>query len=490
MADPRVLVPSEAAATVLRVSAPDRLYSVLVTRVDPADPALPDEVQREVPRNGLKLVAANTLQSSGDQTVSASTVLPWVLHVLGVPAALVGLLVPIRESGSMLPQAFLTPLVVRVRRRKWVFVAGAGVQAASVAVMAAITALGHGTAAGVGILGALVVFSLGRCLCSIASKDVQGRTIPSGERGQIIGLATSAAGLVAITLGLAIRTLGGEDLDAGALALLLAAGAVLWTLSASVYASVREPAGEEWPAGAGSDEARGGGEEARGGGDDDEARPYPAGDRRPSTSWFADAAQLFRDDPTFRTFISVRGLLLVSSLSPPFIVSMSVASGTGALTGLGGFILASGVASLIGGRLFGRMADRSSRLLMARAASAASVVAVALVLVVTLPGFDGGSAVGAAVFVGAYFLLTLLHSGVRVGRKTYVVDVAEGDTRTAYVAVGNTTMGLILLVVGGISSALALHGAQWALIFLAALGLIGAASALRMPEVSRRTEPS
>ena len=93
-------------------------------------------------------------------------------------------------------------------------------------------------------------------------------------------------------------------------------------------------------------------------------------------------------------------------------------------------------------------------------------------------------------FVGSYFLLTLLHSGVRVWRKTYVVDVAEGDTRTAYVAVGNTTMGLILLVVGGISSALALHGAQWALIFLAALGLIGAASALRMPEVSRGTEPS
>lgn len=122
---------------------------------------------------------------------------------------------------------------------------------------------------------------------------------------------------------------------------------------------------------------------------------------------------------------------------------------------------------------------------MARAASAASVVAVALVLVVTLPGFDGGSAVGAAVFVGSYFLLTLLHSGVRVGRKTYVVDVAEGDTRTAYVAVGNTTMGLILLVVGGISSALALLGVQWALVFLAVLGLIGAASALKMPEVSR-----
>src|SRR5699024_11258880 len=94
---------------------------------------------------------------------------------------------------------------VRVTYRKWVFVAGAAVQAAAVAVIALVAAFGSGTAAGVGILAALAVFSLGRCLCSIASKDVQGRTVPSGERGQIIGLATSAAGLVAVTLGLAVR---------------------------------------------------------------------------------------------------------------------------------------------------------------------------------------------------------------------------------------------------------------------------------------------
>ncbi len=447
------------------VTTAERFYSRLVTRDADAERDLPDVVRRELPRNGLRLVAANTLQSSGDQTVNASTVLPWLFHVLGVPAALVGLLVPIRESGSMLPQAFLTPLVVRVRRRKWVFVTGALVQAASVAVMAAIAALGHGTAAGIGILAALVVFSLGRCLCSIASKDVQGRTIPSGERGQIIGLATSAAGLVAITLGLAIRLLGGGDLDSTELAILLVAGAVLWALSASTYSRVVEPAGERRPRG--------------------DAKGSDTEDGDASSSWFADAARLFRDDATFRKFVTVRGLLLVSSLSPPFIVSMSVASGTGALAGLGGFILASGVASLIGGRVFGRLADRSSRLLMAGAATAASAVAVALVLAVSVPGFDGGSALGVTVFVGAYFLLTLLHSGVRVGRKTYVVDVAEGDLRTTYVAVGNTAMGIILLVVGGISSALAVLGVQWALVFLAVLGVVGAVSAVTMPEVSR-----
>lgn len=442
------------------MTAAETVYSALVTREHSRGTDLPEQVERDVPRNGLRLVAANTLQSSGDQTVNASTVLPWLFHALGVPAALVGLLVPIRESGSMLPQVLLTPLVLRVAHRKWVFVTGAGVQAAAVAVMAGIAALGHGTAAGVGILGALVVFSLGRCLCSIASKDVQGRTIPSGERGQIIGLATSAAGIVAVTLGLAIRAFGGDDLGPGDLALLLAGGAVLWVLSALVYARVTEPAGE---AAAG-------------------AADHPDGDG--GGSWFAEAARMFREDRTFRRFVTVRGLILVSSLSPPFIVSMSVAAGTGALAGLGGFILASGIASLVGGRIFGRLADRSSRRLMAWAAAAASIVALGFVVAVSLPGVDGSSALGTVFFVGGYFLLTLLHSGVRVGRKTYVVDVAEGDLRTTYVAVSNSAMGIILLVVGGISSVIALAGVEWALVFLAILGLIGAVSALRMPEAS------
>ncbi len=87
--------------------------------------------------------------------------------------------------------------------------------------------------------------------------------------------------------------------------------------------------------------------------------------------------------------------------------------------------------------------------------------------------------------IGGYFLLTLLHTGVRVGRKTYVIDMAEGDTRTLYVAVSNTAMGVILLIVGGISTLLALAGVAWALLFLAGLGILGAWWGWRLPEVSR-----
>lgn len=450
------------AASVDAVSTTEKIYSCLVTRSPEAEARLPEQVRRDVPANGLRLVGANTLQSSGDQIVNASTVLPWLFAALGVPPALTGLLKPIRESLSMLPQAFLTPLVLRARRRKRVFALGALVQAGSVAAMAATAALGTGLAAGVLILAALAVFSLGRCLCSISSKDVQGRVVPPGERGQITGLATTASGLVAITLGLGIRGLGGGSLDAGALAGLLTVGAALWVAVAGVSLTLREPA----------EDPEEGGKEA----DDDGGDDGPLARR----SW-----ALLREDRDFRQFVTVRSLLLVSSLSPPFIVMLALDAGTDALAGLGGFVIASGVASLVGGRLFGRFADRSSRLLMAVTAAIASAVIVVVVVLAALPAFRGGSGAGGVLLVSAYFLLTLAHTGVRVGRKTYLMDMASGDTRTVYTAVSNTAMGVILLVVGAVSAALAAASATWALLLLAALGAAGVVAGLRLPEVSR-----
>ncbi|AQP45831.1 MFS transporter [Tessaracoccus flavus] len=431
----------------------ESVYTALVHRSSAADESIAEEDRSTVARNGLRIVGASALQASGDQATKASTVLPWLLHALGAPAALIGLLVPIRESGSMLPQAFLTPIVMRYRQRKWVVVVGHAVQAASVAVMTLIAAVGSGLWAGVGIVGALAVFSLGRCLTSIASKDVLGRTLPKGERGQVNGLATTASGIVAITLGLGLRLLGGQQLEATQLAWVLGGAAALWVLAAVLYAQVEEP--------------------------DDDA----SADGESDGSWAA--LRLLRDDRDFRRFVTTRSFLLVSALAPPFIVSMSASSGADAVVGLGGFVVASGVASIIGGRLFGRMADRSSRRLMAFGAAASAAVVLLIVGIVALPGFSGETTVGTLVLVVGYFLLTLLHTGVRVGRKTYIVDMAEGDQRTLYVAVSNTAMGIILLVVGAISSAIALLGTVWALVFLAALGALGAVWGWRLPEVSQ-----
>ena len=59
-------------------------------------------------------------QATGDQVVNAKTVLPWALTAVGAPSAVLALLVPVRESGSMLPQAAMSPVLQRsaYRRRR------------------------------------------------------------------------------------------------------------------------------------------------------------------------------------------------------------------------------------------------------------------------------------------------------------------------------------------------------------------------------------
>ncbi len=430
----------------------ERLYSQLVDDdEDHGYGELPGEVRRAVPGNAVKQVLALTLQKAGDLIVDPRTVLSWLMASVGAPGGFVGLLVPIRESGSMLPQVALVPLVRRLAVRKWIWVTGGVLQAVACMAMALVAASMRGVAAGVAILAALTVLALARSLSSIASKDVLGRTVPKGVRGQINGLATVGAGLAAITVGLAMRGFGGQDTGAATFAWLLLGGATAWLLAVVVYASLREARGEH--------------------------------DERVRARSVLAAVGLLRDDAVFRRFVLARALLLVSALSPPYVVALATARGAGAgLAGLGPFIISSGLASLVGGRVWGRMADRSSRRVMVLACGAASLVVLGFLGVRRLDGVADLE----WLYPATYLLLALAHTGSRLGRKTYVVDLAEGNRRTDYVAVSNTAMGIVLLLAGGLSAGVATLGIEAALALLAGLGLIGVVVSRSLPDVSLR----
>ena len=83
----------------------------------------------------------------------------------------------------------------------------------------------------------------------------------------------------------------------------------------------------------------------------------------------------------------------------------------------------------------------------------------------------------------AYFVLSIAHSGVRVGRKTYVVDLASGNSRTAYVSVSNTVIGVMLLVVGSLGALSPVIGNAGMIGLLAAMGVAGAALTATLKEV-------
>lgn len=431
----------------------ERLHRTLIDDEHAELDQLPAEVAEAVPANSLRSVGSLTLQNIGDHVVDVKTVLAWLLAAIGAPAAFIGLLVPIRDAGSMVPQLFLAPTVRRLAVRKWVWVGGALAQAAAVVGMAVVTATLTGVAAGVGILATLTVFSLARSASSFASKDVLGRTLPKGIRGQISGLAAVGSGLAAITVGLGMRLLGGPETAPSTYAWLLLGAAGTWVLAALVYAGLREAPGEHDVENRGADAVRG-------------------------------AASLLRTDRPFRRFVLTRSLLLVSALSPPFVVALATEQGGAGLQGLAAFVISSGAAALVAGRFWGRTSDRSSRATMQRAAGLSSLVIVVFVAATRVDAL----AELTLLYPVTYLLLAITHTGSRIGRKTYVVDLAEGNTRTDYIAVSNTAMGLILLLAGAVTAGAATFSEEVALLLLAGLGILGVVVAASLPEVSAGAE--
>ena len=145
--------------------------------------AIDENACKVVPGNFITLLVSQLFSKFADALLNPKVTLPWLLQSLNVPSSFIAWLVPIRESGSMLPQLAIANVIRQCKVRKWVWVAGALVQALCIVAMlvSALTLTGH--TAGYAIIASLIVFSLARGFNSIASKDVLGKVIPKQQRG-------------------------------------------------------------------------------------------------------------------------------------------------------------------------------------------------------------------------------------------------------------------------------------------------------------------
>jgi hypothetical protein len=137
------------------------------------------------------------------------------------------------------------------------------------------------------------------------------------------------------------------------------------------------------------------------------------------------------------------------------------------------------LASSLSATTWGKMADRSSRSVLLLAATLTGVLGIGVFLIERLLAGH----VPNWVYPAAFLLLGVAHSGIRLGRKTYLVDMAGGNKRTDYVAVSNTVIGVILLVAGGITAGLSFLPADTLVLVFAGTSLAGAAFGLSLPEV-------
>ncbi|WP_369601070.1 MFS transporter [Hahella sp. SMD15-11] len=426
----------------------DQLYRLIANEEDTrVCKDIPESACRVVPRNFFIILISNVLTQLGDLLTSPKTVLAWILNAKGA-SGFVAWLVPIRESGSMLPQLLIAAWVRRHPVRKLFWTLGSFGQCLSVAAMAASVWFLEGSAAGMAIITALTVFSLSRGFCSVAMKDVQGKCIPKTRRGRLSGLTATLGGTLTVVLTVIFfRDTAQPSLLFYTVLLLLAAS--LWLVAGLLFAAVDEYPGET-----------GGGANA--------------------IATALSSLSLLKTDAPFRHFVITRALLLGSALAAPYFVLLAQRHGdTGTMLGL--FLLASSLASSLSAVFWGWAADASSRRVIIRGGAMASLVCLSTALAaLALPG----QSTHGWLYPAAFFLLSIAHAGVRLGRKTYLVDMAGGNKRTDYTAVSNTLIGLLLLATGGLTALLSLWSDIAVILVLGGMGLAGTLSATRLPEVT------
>lgn len=420
----------------------EELFERLVDDPDSAG-GLSDAQHQVEPRNFLRHMAALAGSKLGDGLVDAKLVLSWLITHLGAGPVFVGLLVPVREAGSLLPQLFTAGAIGALARRKWVWAVGAAVEGLAALGIALVALTMRGFWAGVAIVALLAVLALARSACSASYKDVLGKTVGKARRGTVTGFASSlgAAGVIVFALLLLFAPLERATLVIGAVAL----AGVIWIASGLVFATLAE-------------------------------EPQPRKDILPLRETLGQL-RLIRTDGQLARFIAARALLVGSALAPPYLLVLAALDSDGEGE-LGLLVLASALASLLSSWVWGRMSDRSARRVLILSGVAA---ALALLLGLGLHAFGMAEAAGVAVVL---FGLMIAYHGVRQGRTTYLVDMAPKDLRAAYTAVSNLAVGVVLLAAGAVSAGLAMIGTPLVIAVFAAASALGAWVAYGLDEVS------
>lgn len=403
----------------------DKLHAKLNTKKHVKCSELSDNACQVQHSNYLLFLMALVFSKIADVLTSAKVVLPWMMASTGAPVFLTSLLVPIRESGSMLPQIMLGAYIRRFPTRKHFLIYGALLQSAIVIALLCVALNFSGISAGIAIVLLTVVFSLSRAISSIANKDVLGKTIDKSKRGTLSGTAASIAGLASIVLAVFLYF---RDSELGGIDVLLGFAACCFLLSALSFGAIKEFAGNT--------------------------------DKQSDTkSVLKSNLHLLKNDPQFRRFVMVRSLMISSGLAAPYFVLMAQANQTSSHVSLAGLILLGGIASFISGRIWGKLADKNSKSLITFTALINSVICA---VAATLMWLNENHSL---YYLVLFFTLLVVHEGVRQGRKTYLVDMAQGNKRTDYVALSNSLIGVVLLVIGLVSGVIA----QFSLVAVMAL---------------------
>lgn len=404
---------------------------------------IPEQLCDEQPRNFSTHVVSLALTKTADALLNPKLILSWILTTLGA-SQFVGLLVPIREAGALLPQLFIAGRVRNMPLRKYAWAVGSALQGLCAGGMAMAALLLEGAALGWTIISLLTLLALSRSICSVSYKDVLGKTVGKARRGTATGSAATVAAAMTIAYALLIASGLFDKINIVIIGLVFAA--LFWLTAGFLFSTLKETAGAT------------------------EGGANPVSVARENLRYLIDDREL-------RLFIITRSLLLSTALAPPFMLALKAESMQDNLNGLGWLLLASSLASLLSSYVWGRLSDRSSR------------------KVLLLAGLGGGVSLTLTVIASQQnwlnlpwllpfllFSLMIAYGGVRLGRSVHLIDIADQDKRAIYTALSNTIIGIILLLTSLFSIIASLYGEAFVLAMFALMSFASMTSAYLMRE--------
>ena len=378
-----------------------------------------------------RLVSGLSFNKLADLLISAKTTLPALLIVIGAPAWMVGWLVPIRESGALLPQVLISLYLRNNAARYKVWRIGICVQIASVVGIICSALMLEAFFAGWGILAFLVLLSLGRSACSLTVKDIEADVVPKGERGNLVGMASTISGVMTLLVAVPLLLLDGTFKDNALFGVLFFA-AFSFILTLFCMFSLKTKV---------EDNSNGSG------------------------NVFS-----IKFDKTVYKFVLVRGLFVHSALVAPYFM---LENGENAQKLLPVYIAAQALASMCSSLLWGKVADYSAKVTLQIAGILTILSCIGLLVI---------PSESLLVSTTLFFVLSIAHAGVRTGRKTYSLDVKEGQERTELVGFSNTAIGVILLGFGALYASLSPFLSFSVVYIMTAMMIVATISTLILPK--------
>lgn len=399
--------------------------------------SIPDSDCTHVPKNFSLNVANGSLTKLAEKIISPNLTLAWILNFLSAPAFLIGMLVPVKDVGSLLPQLIVSGKIRSYAIRKNFWTIAALVQSFCMFLSGLLIYIypeQNFTAYLIVLL--VLIFSIASGIGSVSFKDVTGKTIPKGQRGQMLSYRSTFGGILALVAGLVLVFFIKGENSSLTYSLLFAIAGILWFLAAILFYNIQEEPGST------------------------------QGGRSPIDE-IKEGVSIIKKDTNFRNFLITRALLMAIPLLQPFYVILANRYSDDNWRNLGFLIIISSIAQITSSPVWGRLSDKSS-LLVLRLASGIALVGIVYAIFIIISDREFSF----YWILPLFFVNALAYAGARLSRKTYLVDYSPEEERPTYVAMASTVIGIFTLITASFGLITEQFGLLYQFIFFAALLLL------------------